>query len=78
MPDFLFVFLTHEENIYLVFFSHFPFNSMWGHIDPKDQKCKHFLHTFRTTKSSPVFFVCMYEKSQNLISLRWREPFFLC
>jgi len=59
MPD-LFYFLTHEENIFSFFFSHFPFISMWGHIDPKDQKCKHsFLHTFRTTKSSPVLCVCV-------------------
>jgi len=50
MPDFFF------------FLSHFPFISMWGHIDPEDQKCKHFffLHTFRTTESSPVF-MCVYK-----------------
>jgi len=47
MSDFFF-FLTHEEN---VFSPHFPFISMWGHIDPEDRKCKHFLYTFRT---SPV------------------------
>jgi len=33
--------LTHEENTFSFFF-HFPFILMWGHIDPEDQKCKHF------------------------------------
>jgi len=40
------------KKIYFVFvFSHLPFISLWGHIDPED--------TFRTTESSPGFCVCV-------------------
>jgi len=46
-------FFWHMKKIYLVCFH-------ISHIDPKDQKCKHFFwHTFRTTESSPVFCVCV-------------------
>jgi len=36
----------------------FHISHSFQRIDPKDQKCKHFyLHTFRTTESSPFFCV---------------------
>jgi len=57
MPDFFF--LTHEENIYIYFFSHFPFISMWGHIDPEDQKCKHFFYIPSEQPNQAQFF-CEY------------------
>jgi len=82
---FFYFFWTHEENIFsFFFFSHFLFISMWGHIDPEDQKCKLFFYFFfyiPSEQPNQAQFFCVYrwiinEKSQNLIPLRWREPFF--
>jgi len=51
---FLFIYLlTHEENI-------FSFISMWGHIDPEDQKFKHFFYIpSEQSNQAQFFFVCV-------------------
>jgi len=46
------------KKIYLVF-SHFPFISMWGHIDPEDQKCRHFFYMPSEQPNQAQFFVCV-------------------
>jgi len=46
------------NKIYLVF-SHFPFISRWGHIDPEDQKYKIFSYIPSEQPNQAQFCVCV-------------------